>query len=235
MTEAGRDSRAHDQRRERMLQAAVEVICERGFSDTRISDVAKLTKASPAVVIYYFGTKDGLLTEAMRYSEDLFYTAAEELLATLDTAREKLEALVRVTCFQMLAGEIPGAWGLWFDLWVQAFRHPEVAKDRAEFDRRWSATIAGVVVGGQASGELAEVDIEEFVIAFAALLDGLSIQVALRDELITSDRAFGIAMRFAARYFGFEWSAPVAVAEPAVPTAKALTAPKRSSKKPVGR
>ena len=233
MTEAGRDSTAHDQRRERMLQAAVEVICERGFSDTRISDVAKLTKASPALVIYYFGTKDGLLTEAMRYSEDLFYTAADELLATLDTAQEKLETLVRVTCVQMLAGEIPGAWGLWFDLWVQAFRHPEVAKDRAEFDRRWSATIAGVVLGGQASGELAEVDVDEFVIAFAALLDGLSIQVALRDEIVTSERAFGVAMRFAARYLGFEWAPTSAVATLDVRTVKAVTASKRITKKPV--
>ena len=29
--------------------------------------------ASSALVIYYFGTKDRLLTDALRYSEDLFY------------------------------------------------------------------------------------------------------------------------------------------------------------------
>ena len=66
-----------DQRREQMLRAAVEVICERGFSDTRISDVAQRAEASPALVIYYFGTKDGLLTEAMRWSEDEFYRHTE--------------------------------------------------------------------------------------------------------------------------------------------------------------
>ena len=61
-----------DLRREQMLSAAVEVICERGFSDTRIADVAARADASPALVIYYFGTKDGLLTEALRYSEHNF-------------------------------------------------------------------------------------------------------------------------------------------------------------------
>src|SRR3954466_9818186 len=87
-----------DQRREQMLRAAVEVICERGFSDTRIADVAKRTGASPALVIYYFGTKDGLLTAAFRYSEDRFYGRTAEILEELDSAAQRLETLVRLTC-----------------------------------------------------------------------------------------------------------------------------------------
>src|SRR5262245_21011020 len=66
-----------DVRRDQMLAAASTLIAERGFSDTRIADVAKRVGASPALVIYYFGTKDSLLTEALRWSERSFYTAAE--------------------------------------------------------------------------------------------------------------------------------------------------------------
>ena len=66
-----------------MLRAAAEIIGERGFSETRIADVARRSDASPALVIYYFGTKDQLLTEALRFSEDLFYAdVAEQLRAT---------------------------------------------------------------------------------------------------------------------------------------------------------
>ena len=43
-----------------------QLIAERGFSETRIADVAQRVGASPALVIYYFGTKDSLLTEALR-------------------------------------------------------------------------------------------------------------------------------------------------------------------------
>ena len=39
---------------------------------------------------------------------------------------------------------VPGDWGLWFDLWAQAFRHPEVKKDRAELDQQWRDMIARV-------------------------------------------------------------------------------------------
>jgi AcrR family transcriptional regulator len=193
-----------DQRREQMLRAAVEVICERGFSDTRISDVAHRADASPALVIYYFGTKDGLLTEAMRWSEDEFYRHTEELLSRQTTARERLQTLVRLTCVRQSDEEIPGAWGLWFDLWAQAFRHPEVAKDRIVMDQRWRGVIGGILRDGQASGELGDIDIEDFAISWGALLDGLSIQVALEDPAVDSDRAVAMAMRMAGERLGFD-------------------------------
>lgn len=56
-----------------MLRAAAELICERGFGDTRIADVAKRAGVSSALVIYYFGTRDRLLVDALRYSEESFY------------------------------------------------------------------------------------------------------------------------------------------------------------------
>ena len=56
---------AGEQRREQMLRAAQDVIVERGYADTRIADVAERTGTSPALVIYYFKTRDQLLTEAI--------------------------------------------------------------------------------------------------------------------------------------------------------------------------
>src|SRR6202012_6297270 len=73
---AGRGSGSREvteQRREQILQAALEVIVERGYADTRIADVAERAGTSPALVIYYFKTRDQLLTEAIRYSEDSWY------------------------------------------------------------------------------------------------------------------------------------------------------------------
>jgi AcrR family transcriptional regulator len=217
MSVTTRESYAPDQRREQMLAAAVEVICERGFADTRITDVATRAHASPALVIYYFGTKDGLLTAAFRHSEERFYLEAEALMGRQPDARSKLELLVRLTCVKQGRNDVPGVWGLWLDLWVQAFRHPELAKDRAEYDRRWSATIAGIVREGQAGGEFGEVDVDEFAIAFAALMDGLSIQVALEDEVVTSKRALAVAMGYAGQALGFAWPAPRSRTAPSRP------------------
>jgi AcrR family transcriptional regulator len=199
-----------DQRRDQMLAAAAELIAERGFGETRIADVADRVGASPALVIYYFGTKDRLLTEALRFSEQAFYTAADDLLANTSSMVKRLETLVRLTCVPRASrkkggGEIAGYWGLWFDLWAQAFRHPEVKKDRVELDQRWRSMVAQVVRDGVDSGEIGVVDSEEFAVAFTALLDGLSIQVALEDPVVSPRRAYRIAMRFAATELGFSW------------------------------
>jgi AcrR family transcriptional regulator len=196
---------APDLRREQMLQAAAAIIGERGFSETRIADVARRSGASPALVIYYFSTKDRLLTEALRFSEDAFYRGVTAQLEELRTARQRLELLVRLTCIPEGDGEIPGTWGLWFDLWAQALRHPEIAKDRIELDQRWRDTIARVVRDGQAAGEIGDVDADAFAITFAVLLDGLSIQVALKDPVVDADRAFAIAMKFAAGELDVSW------------------------------
>jgi AcrR family transcriptional regulator len=191
-----------DHRRDQMLQAAAEIIAERGFSETRITDVARRIGASPALVVYYFGTKDSLLTGALRYSENAFYETAAQMLATTPSLRERLEKLVHLTCIPQGDNEVPGYWGLWFDLWNQAFRHEKVAKDRAELDARWRVTIAQVVDEGVAAGDIAPVDSAAFALTWTALLDGLSIQVALEDPDLDPDRAFAIAMDFATTALG---------------------------------
>jgi AcrR family transcriptional regulator len=185
----------NEARRIEMLRAAAELICERGFGDTRIADVARRAGVSSALVIYYFGTRDRLLVDSLRYSEESFYEAAEKMLAEVPSLRERLSLLIQWTCVPEGAGEIPGAWGLWFDLWAQAFRHDEIKAGRAELDSRWRK----MIVAALDSSELSSKEKRMFALEFSALLDGLSIQVALEDPEVDSDLAYDIAMHFAER------------------------------------
>ena len=194
-----------DDRREQMLRAAIEVIGERGFPETRISDVGRRVGASSALVIYYFGTKDRLLTDALRYSEDLFYTEVAERLAAIEGAKDKLEALVRMSCNNESMGGLPGSWVLWLDLWAQAVRHPEVSRDREELDQRWRTQIADIVRLGQVSAEFDDIDADEFALLFSSLLDGLVVQVALGDSTVTQQVAIDICMGLCSRELGFSW------------------------------
>lgn len=192
-----------DVRRDQMLAAAAQLIAERGFSETRITDVADRVGASPALVIYYFGTKDLLLTAALRWSEGSFYEAAERMLARTRSLKRRLQTLVSWTCLPDKQHDLPGDWGLWFDLWAQAFRHPEVKKDRAELDQQWRDLIKRVVQDGIDAGEIEQVDVESFAIMWAALLDGLVVQVALDDPLVDGKRAQRIALNTARKELGF--------------------------------
>jgi AcrR family transcriptional regulator len=200
MAEPAPATENNEARRIEMLRVAAELICERGFGDTRIADVAKRAGVSSALVIYYFGTRDRLLVDALRHSEESFYEAAEKMLAEVTSLRERLSLLIKWTCVPEADNEIPGAWGLWFDLWAQAFRHDEVKAGRVELDARWRKMIVDAIKSAEASDELdVDVDARLFALEFSALLDGLSIQVALDDPEVDSEVAYQIAMRFAER------------------------------------
>ena len=205
--QAGTGAGTADLRREQMLRAALQVIAERGYPETRIADVAGRAGASPALVIYYFKTRDQLLTEAIRLSEDRWYAEGTRRMAQIPTAAGRLEEVVAMTCAAEADTDRRDSWLLWLDLWAQSARQPEVAAVRQKFDERWRETIRSLVLAGQEAGEFrAAVDAGDFAVLVSALLDGLAVQIALGDPEVTPDRAFTLTMRFAADQLGFSWS-----------------------------
>jgi len=198
------------QRREQMLRAALEVIVERGYADTRIADVAERTGTSPALVIYYFKTRDQLLTEAIRYSEDSWYAEGLDRMAKIPSAGGRLAELVAMTCLPGTDPEPRSWWLLWLDLWALSPRNPGVAAVRQKSDERWRETIRSIVMSGQEAGEFASVNADDFAITLSALLDGLAVQIALDDPEVPPQRTYELAMGFASGQLGFDWKpAPV--------------------------
>src|SRR5262245_47645457 len=195
-----------DQRRGQMLQAALEVISERGFAETRIADIAERIGLSPALVIYYFKTKEHLLTEAIRYYEDRWYADGKRRMDKLATAAERIEEFVAMNLLPDPEPEPEGAWRLWLDFWAQAARNADVANVRQEFDLRWRELIMSVVVAGQEAGEFAEIDPHPFSICVNALVDGLAIQVALEDPVVDPISAYELCMVYIADRLGFRWT-----------------------------
>ena len=194
-----------DQRREQMLRAALEVIAERGYADTRIADVAERTGISPALVIYYFKTKDRLLAEAIGYSENNWYAESQRRMAALPTAAARLEEIVAMTCLPAADPQPYYSWVLWLDFWALAARNPEVADLRQKDDDRWRDLISSLVRSGQETGEFRDVDPHSFAVLLCSLLDGLAIQIALDDPVVDPARAFELCMLFIADQLGFTW------------------------------
>jgi AcrR family transcriptional regulator len=206
--EAGREVLGTaDQRRVQMLHAALQVISERGYAETRIADVAERAGVSPALVIYYFKTKDQLLTDAIRYYEDAWYAIGQARIASMPTAAARLEEFVAMSCLDAADPEPGSSWQLWLDFWAQAARNEAVGGVRRKSDERWRAAIALLVREGQAAGEFHQIDADSFAIYLSALLDGLAVQIALDDPVVDPQRAFELSMQFVAEQLGFQWTA----------------------------
>jgi len=196
-------------RRDQLLRSALEVIVARGYADTRIADVAEHAGTSPALVIYYFKTRDQLLTEALRYSEDAWYAAGTQRLAAIPTAIGRLTELIAMTCLPGTDPAQRSEWLLWLDLWALSPRNPGVATVRRKFDERWREAISATVLSGQESGEFtANIDAGEFAVTLSALLDGMAVQIALEDPDVPPARAYDLAMRYAAGQLGFTLAGP---------------------------
>jgi AcrR family transcriptional regulator len=183
-----------EDRREQLLLAALDILVERGYAETRIVDVAERAGTSPGLVINYFKTRDELLTEALRYWEDDWYATSAARLDGISDATGRLSRLITMT-YEMEPGIPGGGWLLWLDLWALAPRSPGVAAARREFDQRWHQVYRDIIVRGQETGEFREVEVDDFVLTLTGLLDGLAVRVALGDY--GPSRAHDLAMSFA--------------------------------------
>jgi AcrR family transcriptional regulator len=191
-------------RRTQMLEAAMEVIADRGLCDTRISDVADRASLSPALVVYYFGSKEKLLTEALAYAEDLFYIEAFRELTGIEGASRRLVRLIELACPPVVRREADEYWTLWVELWSRALRNEEAARKREALERRWRNTIAEVVREGQRSGEFGPCDPERFATYLSALMDGLALQVLFGDPAVNGELANKMCLGAASRELSFD-------------------------------
>ena len=186
-------------RRPELLAAAASVIRERGLENARVADVAEEAGTSGPSVLYYFASKAELLKEALTTAEERFYEDFTVELDGLESARERL-----VHTVESMTGEGDYDAALWMELWARALRDSELAATRADLDARWRRTIEGVVRYGQERGEFGPADPNEFAVMLGALLDGLAVQIALRDKEVAPDRVRELAIRLAERELGCE-------------------------------
>ena len=170
-------TRTAPEARERILEAACDVIAEQGIDDVRIARIATLAGVSPALVHYHFETREALLAEALEHSF--------ELLGDLRTTRAEAEGW---SAAQRLAWMIDQSlpfsglgdreWRLWLELWGRAARRSELRPVAAQLYGRYDAWIAEAVEQGIERGEFtAAADAGVVTQRLIAAIDGHGIRV----------------------------------------------------------
>jgi AcrR family transcriptional regulator len=184
-------------RRPQLLAAAATVISERGVASTRIADVAERAGTSPSAILYWFDSRDELLAEALTFAEDSFYDQFAEQLAALADPRDRLVALIEAA----VSGE---DWILWMEFWTRALRDERMREARQRLDDRWREQVAAIVREGVEHGHFYGPDPDRAALELASLIDGLAVQVALGDRLVTADVMRTTCIEVAERLLGTE-------------------------------
>ena len=174
--------------RERILEAACDLIAADGIDEVRIARVARRAGASTALVHHYFSTREELLEEALLHSFDR--VAEERFGGEPERAETATQALARMVdeCLP-LPGRQEQEWVLWVELWLRAVRDEHLRPVAARLYRRYAAWLAATIRAGVEAGEFREVDAREVADRVVALLDGYGIRALIGDPRMDNDRA----------------------------------------------
>lgn len=192
--------RAAEIRLDALLRTACDVIVERGLANTRTADVAQAAGVSQALVFYHFATKERLLAQAFAY-------AAEQDLARLDAVTRssapplsKLKRMLRLYA----PTSRPSSWAMWIDGWSESMRTPELEKVSRRLDLRRREDLAAVIADGVTDGSFECADPAGAAWRINALMDGLAVQVAVHERVISRRQLAEWVRLTAARELGLE-------------------------------
>src|SRR3954451_17923378 len=121
--------------RERILDAAIEVLKSDGYAGLTIAKVATRAGESKPLVAYHYGSKQGLVQAAGRSIAELI---TEEVLDAVDGATT-VEAVIRGvdSGVERVLDEDERVARLYFDLAAVSVVEPEIRRTIAEVNEQW--------------------------------------------------------------------------------------------------
>jgi TetR/AcrR family fatty acid metabolism transcriptional regulator len=158
---------------QRILDAAIAVIAEKGFHNSRVSEIAERANVADGTIYLYFKSKEQILMAALDSAFEAFLRRAKEDLAGANDAPSKLRTLARLHLRELSQNRNVAV--------VLQTELRQSAKFLAEFSQRelkgYFNLIRDVIREGQQAGSIRK-DISD-KIAAACLFGAL-------DELVTA-------------------------------------------------
>ncbi|MFJ8429878.1 TetR family transcriptional regulator C-terminal domain-containing protein [Kitasatospora sp. NPDC094019] len=171
--------------REEVFATARAAIAEHGLAKLTMAGLGKQLRMSAGHLLYYFGSKDQLLLETLRWSEEQLGARRREMLA--DGARDVRERLDEYTALYLPEGPGDPRWILWVEVWGRSPASEELRQGQLEIEGPWQADLVALIDEGTATARFAPGDAAERASQIRALLDGLAVPLAL--GLPGADRA----------------------------------------------
>jgi AcrR family transcriptional regulator len=175
--------------RERILEAACDLVAAEGIDNVRIARVAMRAGASTALVHHYFSTREELLEQALMHS---FEQVGDERFAAETHGERTATATLAEAIEECLPvpGRLERDWVLWVELWLRAAREPELRPLAARLYRRYHEWLAAVIAAGVERGEFsAPANLDVLTDRTMAMLDGLGLRALLRDPTMDIEAA----------------------------------------------
>jgi TetR/AcrR family transcriptional regulator, transcriptional repressor of bet genes len=187
-------------RREQLILATIRSVADRGLADTTIATVAQEAGLSQGIVNLHFRSKDGLLTETLRYLADEYRTACRDAAAAAERSPvEGLRAMVELDFRPRICARDKLA--VWFAFWGERRFRPTYRRICAERDRSYDDMVRTTCARICEAGDYPDVDPALVADGLSALTDGLWLDLLVRPESMSRERAKRIALSYLADAF----------------------------------
>ena len=142
-----------EQRREQLIQATIRCVADRGLADTTIATVAQEAGLSQGIVNLHFRSKEGLLTETLRYLADEYRSACQEAAAIGEVSPvDGLLAMVELDFRRTICSRDKLA--VWFAFWGERRFRPTYRRICAERDRSYDDMVRVICAQALRGGRL---------------------------------------------------------------------------------
>lgn len=157
------------ERMSQIIEAAMTVFAEKGFSQARMDDIARESGVSKGLIYWYFKSKDEIITAILdnMISRDLEQASA---LDDLPSAREKLLAFTRRSVDSLV--KMKPLMPILFEFWSLMMRRKSGRQTMHKYYRAYLDAIIPIIQQGIDRGEFRPVDAESVAVAAGAIFEG---------------------------------------------------------------
>ena len=179
--------------RERILEAAIEVLKSDGYAGLTIAKVAARAGESKPLVAYHYGSKQGLVQAAGRSIAEMI---TEEVLDAVDGATT-IEAVIRGVDagVERVLDDDERVARLYFDLAAVSVVEPEVRRTIAEVNEQWREVLVRLLT--QASDGLTPARARVLTVMVVSGMQGMTLERIERGATPERKRARELFIRSA--------------------------------------
>ncbi|MFM8239153.1 MAG: TetR/AcrR family transcriptional regulator [Actinomycetota bacterium] len=189
-------------RREHLMAAAARVLVRDGSAGMRVRDVAVEAGVSTGIVHYYFGSKDEMLVDALRWA----IGKPAERFAALRRDGDYLTVLATLLEVSLPhPGVLYDEYVLWLELWTAATHDASLQPLCEELAADYRDELVKLVQEGTAAGAFHPVSEPEVVAErISAMVDGLCFRTVVGYSWTPLGRVRGLIRSFACEQLGVD-------------------------------
>jgi len=183
-----------DERKNQIVEAAMNVFSRLGFNKARMDDIANESGLSKGALYWYFKSKDEIIGAILGNMVNRELDELKQFIQTEGSASVRLHHVVEIVLqdMQHMKRWMP----LLYELYALALRNIYTRNVFKEYFRNYTFVLASIIEQGIENGEIRPINAKDLAIAMAATLEGSLLVYVYDPEKVDFERNMQASLQF---------------------------------------